>query len=276
MMLWLVCAALTLIVLALLLVPLLVARPFSRPRSEYDLAVYRDQLGEVEREVERGTLAAAQAESARVEIQRRILALEDKTAAQPTTRRRPWPLAVTIAVLVPCSAFALYALLGSPGLPDRPYALRAAQIREMQDQGEMIRGMVAQLSARLEQSPDDGKGWAMLGRSLRVLGQREQSIAAYRKAASLLPDDAAPRMELAGLLLQDIAQGSPLPEEFVRLMREILALEPENMDALYFSGIAALQAGDSIQARTLWTKVMTQLPEGEDKAEIKKQIEALP
>lgn len=115
----------------------------------------------------------------------------------------------------------------------------------------------------------------MLGRSLRVLGQKDQAINAYRKAIALLPADTGSRMELAGLLLEDIPQGAVLPPEFVGLMREVLAVDPDNMDALYFAGIGALQMGDTRRARELWTKVMVQLPEGEDKSEMKKQIDGL-
>lgn len=274
-MIWLVFAALAALTLAMVLVPLLRARPAQLSRAEYDLTVYRDQLAEIDGELERGTLTADQAEAARTEIQRRILALGSLGAAQAAPAGRPWGLAAAMAALVPVVGFGLYLVLGAPMLPDQPYAARADKIKEMQDQGEMIRTMVASLSAKLEKNPNDGKGWAMLGRSLRVLGQKDQAVGAYRKAVALLPADTESRMELAALLLQDIPQGSVLPPEFVGLMREILAVDPGNIDALYFSGIAALQMGDKTKARELWTKVMAQLPEGEDKVEIGKQIDEL-
>lgn len=274
-MIWLVFALLTLATLAVILVPFLRRRAAAPSRAEYDLTVYRDQLAEIDQEMERGTLTADQAGAARTEIQRRILALGalGKGAAAPLAR--PWKTAVALGLGVPVLGFGLYLFLGSPWLPDQPYAARAEKIKEMQDQGEMIRNMVASLSAKLEKNPNDGKGWAMLGRSLRVLGQKDQAVAAYRKAVALLPADTDSRMELADLLLQDIPQGAVLPPEFVGLMREVLAVDPDNINALYFGGIAALQMGDKTRARDLWTKVMAQLPEGEDKTEIKKQIDEL-
>ena len=274
-MIWLVFAALTAFTLLIVLVPLLRTRPVALTRAEYDLTVYRDQLAEIDTELERGTLLADQAEAARTEIQRRILALGSIGKDGGPQAGRPWTLAAGIALAVPLVGFGLYVFLGAPMLPDQPYAARADKIKEMQDQGEMIRDMVASLTAKLEKNPSDGKGWAMMGRSLRVLGQKEQAVAAYRKAVALLPADSESRMELAALLLQDIPQGAVLPPEFVGLMREILAVDPGNIDALYFSGIAALQMGDKTKARDLWTKVMVQLPEGEDRTEIKKQIDEL-
>lgn len=274
-MIWLIFAGLALATIAILVLPLLRAKAVPLSRAEYDLTVYRDQLAEIEVELERGTLSADQAVAARTEIQRRILALGSMGKASDATAARPWKLATVLALVVPLLAFGFYVFLGAPMLPDQPYAARADKIKEMQDQGEMIRNMVASLSAKLEKAPGDGKGWAMLGRSQRVLGQKDEAKASYRKAIALLPADSASRMELAGLLLEDIPQGSVLPPEFVGLMREVLAVDPDNIDALYFAGIAAMQMGDSRRARELWTKVMVQLPEGEDRSEIKKQIDEL-
>lgn len=274
-MIWLIFAGLALATIAILVLPLLRAKPVPLSRAEYDLTVYRDQLAEIEVELERGTLSADQAVAARTEIQRRILALGGATKPDAAQAARSWKLASVLALVVPLLAFGLYVVLGAPMLPDQPYAARADKIKEMQDQGEMIRNMVASLTAKLEKNPNDGKGWGMLGRSLRVLGQKDQAINAYRKAIALLPADTISRMELAGLLLEDIPQGAVLPPEFVGLMREVLAVDPDNMDALYFAGIGAMQMGDTRRARELWTKVMVQLPEGEDKSEMKKQIDGL-
>lgn len=274
-MIWLIFAGLALATIAILVLPLLRTKSAPLSRAEYDLTVYRDQLAEIEVELERGTLSADQAVAARTEIQRRILALGGATKPDAAQAARSWKLASVLALVVPLLAFGLYVFLGAPMLPDQPYAARADKIKEMQDQGEMIRTMVASLTAKLEKNPNDGKGWGMLGRSLRVLGQKDQAINAYRKAIALLPADTTARMELAGLLLEDIPQGAVLPPEFVGLMREVLAVDPDNMDALYFAGIGALQMGDTRRARELWTKVMVQLPEGEDKSEMKKQIDGL-
>ncbi|MCW5773521.1 MAG: c-type cytochrome biogenesis protein CcmI, partial [Rhodospirillaceae bacterium] len=74
MILWLAGGALTLVVLALIVGPLLRNRAAAQTRLDYDLEVYKDQLAELERDAARGLLAPAEIEAARVEIQRRILA----------------------------------------------------------------------------------------------------------------------------------------------------------------------------------------------------------
>lgn len=275
-MIWIIFAAMAAATVALLLVPLLRARPQAVSRAAYDLTVYKDQLAEVERELERGTLSADQADAARTEIQRRILALGDVGKGAAPQRSTARLAAALVAVVVPVVGFGIYVLLGQPNLPDQPFAGRKGQMAQMQGQADMIKAMVAQLSARLEKEPNDGKGWAMLGRSLRVMGETEKSQAAYKKAVALLPGDAEVRLEYGALLLSQVPQGGPLPPEFARLMREVVAVDPKNPDALYFSGLAEAQAGNAAKARDLWTRLLALLPEGSDeRKEVQEQLDAL-
>lgn len=274
-MIWMIFAAMTVATVALLLAPLLRARPKAASRAEYDLTVYKDQLAELEREVERGSLNAAQAEAARTEIQRRILSVGDQ-ATEKARPRRLTAIIVMVVLVVPLVGFGVYIMLGQPWLPDQPYSARAGKINEMKDQAAAIQAMVDQLSARLEANPADGKGWAMLGRSLRVLGDSGKAETAYKKAAALLPGDTQIRLEYASLLLAEIPAGSMLPPDFVGLMREVLAIDANNVDALYFAGISEAQTGNTAKARDLWTRLLAQLPEGSpERGEIQKQIDEL-
>ncbi len=274
-MIWGVFVGLTLATLAALLFPLFRSRPQAEARGQYDIAVYKDQLAELDRELEQGTMAPAQAEAARVEIQRRILAVTGLTAQSPVPPRLG--LAALICVgLVIVAGFGLYLRLGHPDLPDQPYAARADKIKEMQDQVAKIQGMVASLAARLEKTPNDGPGWAMLGRSLRVMGEKDRAIDAYRRAAALIPGDVQLRLEYAQLLLADLPDGAPLPAEFMGVIREIIAVDPNNPQGLFFQGLFAAQNGDTDQARSRWTKLLSVLPDGsEEQMNIRRQIEAL-
>ncbi len=275
-MIWIVFAAMTAVTVALLLAPLLRRKPQAMSRAAYDLTVYKDQLAEIEREVERGTLTADQADAARTEIQRRILALGDVGQGGKPTRGAVLAASVAVLAVVPLVGFGTYTMLGQPHLPDQPYSARAGMIADMQDQAALIQNMVASLSARLEKEPNDGKGWAMLGRSLRVMGEMEKSTDAYKKAVALLPGDVQVRMEYAALLLAEVPQGSALPPEFVRVMGEIVAVDPKNPDALYFTGLAEAQTGNAKKARDLWTRLLALLPEGsEEHKEIRDQLDAL-
>lgn len=272
-MIWLVFALMVATALAFLLLPLL--RPtaaVAAARVDYDLAVYKDQLTEIGRDVERGLLTPDQAEAARTEVSRRMLAAADGEKGQgkaPTGNGRG--AAIAIALAVPLVAFGFYVVLGAPDLPDQPYAGRAGQIDQAQGQAAQIRAMVAQLSDRLEKNPGDGKGWAMLGRSWRVLGDTGKAAEAFKKAVALLPKEVQPRLEYAALLLD---QTDTLTPEIVVLMREILALDPNQADALYFMGMAELQIGNKVKAREMWTRLLQQLPaDSPEHGEIMKLME---
>lgn len=146
----------------------------------------------------------------------------------------------------------------------------------MAEQAALFEGMVASLAAKLEANPEDGKGWAMMGRSLRVLGRRDQAIEAYKMAMRLMPRDTQVRLDYAGLLVADVPQGAPLPAEFVKVMTDVNRIDGDQPDALYFLGIAAVQGGDAARARALWTRLRDQLPaESEDRAELDRMIAEL-
>jgi cytochrome c-type biogenesis protein CcmH len=136
--------------------------------------------------------------------------------------------------------------------------------------------MVEGLSALLQDNPNDGQGWAMLGRSLRVLGQPDRAKSAFERALPLLPDNAQVRLEYASLLIEDLPAGSALPPKFVEIMKSVLAIDPNVPDALYFVGLSEAQAGRPEKAKELWTTLLNHLPpDSPDIAEIKRQIKAL-
>lgn len=259
---------------ALLIVPLLKGKAVGTVRSDYDITVYRDQLAELDRDLGRGELAAAEAEAARTEIGRRMLAAAECAESTPAKALRPLPLAAGLALAVPALAFGLYLMLGSPGLPDRPFDQRPAA---PSGQAEMVANMVRALSERLKANPEDGKGWSMLARSYRVLGDAEGALGAYGRAMALLPGDIEIRLEYADLLLELMPEDqTTLPPAVVAVMREILAIDPANAEALYYAGLAAVQAGNPAEARRMWTKILVTLPEGSrGRDELARQIEAL-
>jgi len=114
----------TSLAVALLLVPLLLRGRAAASREAYNLAVYRDQLSELERDIGRGVLTPDQAEAARAEIGRRILALAPSATATGVSSAMPFAIAVIAIVALPFAAWSLYAALGSPSLPDQPFAAR--------------------------------------------------------------------------------------------------------------------------------------------------------
>ena len=274
---WISAGGLALGVVGLLIVPFL-RRPSSdvAARAAYDLTVYRDQLTEVERDLERGLLSDGQADDARTEIQRRMLAAgseEDETPAEPSDIT-PWranrAIIATVAVLVPLGAIGLYASTGSPGMPGMPVAEREAETPAMQ--GGEVAAMVDRLAERLKTSPDDLKGWTMLGRSYRSMGRQADSAAAYKRAVDL----SKRRADLLGAYGEALvlAADNKITDEAVAIFNEVLGKEPLDPRPYYYLAMKASETADMEVAIQHWVNLLAISPaEAPWVPDIRKSIE---
>lgn len=263
----------TLIVLAMVLGPLL--RPTRTPpqRAAFDQAVYRDQLQELDRDVARGVIEAQSAASARLELQRRLLATEKEAPPVVPGRRQPL-LAAALAGAIIVLAGTVYGWLGAPGLPDDPYAARGPEIeRQKQEMAQMaqIRAMVAKLAADMKEHPDDVDGWLRLGRAYAVLGQAEDSGVAFAKAEQLKPNDPGVPLAEAEALMVGHSPVDPMPDRVVALLQRVVSLDPNNPAASWYLGLHAAQQGNFAEARSDWQRLLAALPQESDE---RKTVEA--
>lgn len=123
----------------------------------------------------------------------------------------------------------------------------------------MIETMVSRLDARLQENPDDPDGWLRLGRSYRVLGDAERSLAALAEGARRAPARLDIQLEYAHALFAPGTPGTP-PPEFIAAMRKILAIDPNQAEALWFVGRAEASLGNSSQAVDLLNCLLQRLP----------------
>jgi len=247
-----------------LLWPLLARRGVA-PRGRHDLAVYRDQLAEVDRDQARGLIPPDQAEAARVEIRRRILrasAAGEAGAQDPAAgRRTPAAAIAALAALLPMLAFAAYLALGRPDLPSRPAGGAAGPLASGEHRA-LLEKAAAELSDRLGQTSDDPDGWLELGRLQAELGRIDEAIGSLRRAREQAPDDPRLPVELADLLTR--AAGGVVTPEAQELFRAALeapggeaAADPR---AAYFVGVAEAQAGDVPGAIERWRRLLARAP----------------
>lgn len=218
-----------------------------------DLAVYRDQLAEVERDRVRGLMPASEAESARTEISRRLLAAASNTAlprSEGTNRRR---IAALVALIgIPALALSLYFKLGSPEYPDAPLAARLALPLEQQDIGMLI----GRLETRIAQEPNNGRGWEIIAPIYLRVGRIDDAVAARENAIRFLGSNAE-RETALGETLAAAASGKISPEAAAAFERA-LTHDPKFFRATYYLGVASEQNGDIARARALWTGIVEQ------------------
>ena len=259
---WILAAALTATVVAMLVRPLLRPAAAVPERSGWDLEVYRDQLAEIERDLGRGLIAAAQAEAARAEIGRRILALapvdgaEREAATPPSRPNRITALALTAAL--PLAALSLYLVIGRPDLPARPFSEQAAATAKPEEMPQKVLDAVTHLAERLKSEPGNLEGWQLLAQSYGKLGRLPEAVEAWRKAAALAPDDAEISSNLAEALV--FANQGLVPEDARQRFEAVQAKAPSDPRASHYLALARLQAGDDQGALDRWTKLVAASP----------------
>jgi cytochrome c-type biogenesis protein CcmH len=224
--------------------------------SGSDVEVYRDQLAELDRDRATGLIGEREAEAARVEISRRLLAAADAVApeqAEGAAKRRR-ALAIVAMVAIPIGAAALYATFGSPHLPGQPLASRGdGPIEE-----RSIQALVARVEAHLESNPDDARGWEVISPVYMRLGRYDDAVKARRNVLRLLGANAQREADL-GEALTGAANGVVTAEAKGAFERAV-QLEPENFRARYFLGLAAEQDGRRKEAAAIWSELLANAP----------------
>ena len=218
-------------------------------------SVYRDQLAEVDRDLAGGLIGAAEAEAARVEIGRRLLA----ASAEPLPRAEPngsLRRAVAIVALVglPLAALALYLPLGSPQLGDFPLAARS----RASDGTQPLVDLVAQVEAHLEKNPTDGRGWTVLAPVLERLGRYDDAVRAWRNSIQYAGDSSERRADLGEALTA--AAGGVVTGEAKAEFERALAMNADDIKASYFLGLAAEQDGRTGEAASIWNAMLAKAP----------------
>jgi len=208
-------ALLTTATVGVLLIPLLRTKMAATDRLDNDLAIYRDQLAEIERERAVGTMSESDAEAARIEVERRILAAAEQdrpVAASSPTLHRFLPPALCIAI--PLVALGVYLEIGRPGVPSAPFVAGAKPAP--QEPGLDLARLIAEARARLAAHPDDAETLSALG---ELLTQQADGVVS-----------------------------EPAVEAFTRA----LAKNANDARAIFYLGLHEAQSGDSKAALARW------------------------
>jgi cytochrome c-type biogenesis protein CcmH len=266
---WLVLGLMTAAAIFVMVRPLLTRTPAPAADADSDLAVYRDQLAEVDRDLARGAIAQPEAEAARIEISRRLIAAAERpdTTHRPDTEVAPrrWRMASVAALIaLPLGAVALYLALGSPELPGQPLADRLARAHAgagaATDEPTSLASLVGQVEAHLGRNPDDGRGWEVLAPAYMRLERFDDAAKARRNAIRLL-GATADRVAGLGEALAAAAGGIVTPDAKAEFERA-LELDRDNVTAALYLGLAAKQAGQPEEARRMWEGMIARAPAG--------------
>jgi cytochrome c-type biogenesis protein CcmH len=269
---WVICAGLILIALAFVLPTAMQRagesdREMEDERKEANIAVYRDQLSELESDLRNGIVSDEQYAQDREEIERRLL---EDTATSQTTKTVTAPAllrntAYLLGIGLPLVAVIFYLNVGSPkSITETPQVASArGQTAAPQERTqEQIAANVDKLAQRLQSNPNDAQGWTMLARSYNSMEKWSEAAGAYAKATEQSPNNADLWAEYA--FATAMANGRSLEGKPMELINRALKVDPQNSKALQLAGSAAFQAKDYKKAIDYWQQILKQVPAGSE------------
>jgi cytochrome c-type biogenesis protein CcmH len=251
---WIAAALLTAAVVILLARPLM-RKSAAADMGGTDLAVYRDQLAELEREKARGLVEAEQAAAMETEISRRMLNASREAQPAVATTAPSRALTMLLAVLFPIGGLVIYLSVGQPDMPGLPLAER--QVSQQQDPAKVL-AAVDEIKGRLKQTKDDLDRWVMVAEAYEKLGHPREAVETFRIAKQISPDDPGISAGLGEALIN--ADGGAVGEEAKKLFEAIPPDSDAQPEARYYLAMAAAQAGDMKTALRGWQSLMSDSP----------------
>lgn len=260
MLLWVSFAILTAAVVAYLLRPLRQAEgTVAVAPDAADLAVYRDQLKELDAERERGLIADSELESARAEVARRLLKRAGAESGEAVSSRKTSAGArrvyTAVAALLPLAGIVVYLAIGSPHLPAQPFAARETA----PDVEPAIASLIKKVEDRLKEHPEDGKGWDVIAPVYLRIGRFPEAAHAFAEANRL---EGESTRRLTGFAEATLLAESGMVTEPVRITaHRILQLDPKAVQPRVWLALGREQDGDLAGAVDEYRKLLTGAPE---------------
>ena len=255
MLFWILVATLTAAVAAVLLLPLLRAAATAEAPQSHDVEVYRDQLEELKRDEKNGLISGDDANFARAEVARRLLAATDavKAAAPVQPLKRGNRLAqLAVVLILPAVGLCLYLRTGNPDVPDAPLAARLA------NPGDDMNILIARAEQQLVAKPEDGAGWDVLAPIYYRSGRVEEAAVAFRNALRLLGDKP---VRLGGYAESLIAlSGGLVTNEARDALQKLLAIVPGDPRAQFYLALALKQEGKTPEALAAFEQIVSTSP----------------
>ena len=217
-----------------------------------DRAFYEAQVTELEKDLARGLISHGDAEAAKAEAARRLLARHEEAASAGSESPRARRMAAALALLmVPGIGMGLYLNIGSPHLPDRPLASRSSGSSD-------IFAAVARIEKHLEENPNDARGWEVVAPVYLRTGRPKDAAQAWAnviRIAGPTPD----RFTALGEALTFAEQGKVTPAA-LQAFQKALELDATIPQDRFYLGLAAEQMGDKDKARDIWVKLLADAP----------------
>jgi cytochrome c-type biogenesis protein CcmH len=256
-----VCVALA---LAFVLPPLLRERIATgqAARRDVNIAVYRDQMKEIEADRTRGLISEAQFQTAKMELETRLAddALSPDDTPEPG-RVSSRKLGYALGAVLPAAAFGLYFWLGNPtsllAIADAQSGPAHPAMAAAPGEHDFMK-LIQKVEEKTRAHPDDGEAWALLAKTYAAIEQWPKALPAYEKAIKLLPQDASVLSGYAEALA--VTNNHVLTGRSMELVRQALEIDPQDMKGLELAGIQAYQEQNFSRAGFYFRRLYPLLP----------------
>lgn len=216
-----------------------------------DVAFYRQQLSELDVDVDRGVLRPADVEATRIELGRRLIQASELSGAPVAEGRRRIVAAIAASLFVLALAAGLYGRVGRPDLPDAPLASRGGGNTD-------FASALARIEAHVASHPDDARGLEIMAPIYAKLGRFDDAARTYRGIIRVL----GPTPERSAALGQALVMAADgvVTQDARAAFDAALKGDPAMPQARFFTGLSALQDGDKAKARAIWTALVDEAP----------------
>jgi len=267
----------------------LIARSIVTPRdldsgvASKDLLIYKDQLVEVEKDLEKGVLSKSESDAARIEVSRRILLADKRSKLEKQTvsisQNHNKLITFIILIFILAGSFSIYAFLGNPSLPDMPLQARLAEIKEnrsqriSQEEAELLvpdeiieapsdyLALVSKLRIAMKERPNDIQGLRLLALHEFRLGKYRSARKAHLKIINVLGATATAKDLIDFAEVMIVATNGYVSPEAEFILRRGLEMKPNDGRARYYSGLSMAQSGRPDVTLRLWENLLDEGPD---------------
>jgi cytochrome c-type biogenesis protein CcmH len=267
----------------------LIARSIVTPRdldsgvASKDLLIYKDQLVEVEKDLEKGVLSKSESDAARIEVSRRILLADKRSKLEKQTvsisQNHNKLITFIILIFILAGSFSIYAFLGNPSLPDMPLQARLAEIKEnrsqriSQEEAELLvpdeiieapsdyLALVSKLRIAMKERPNDIQGLRLLALHEFRLGKYRSARKAHLKIINVLGETATAKDLIDFAEVMIVATNGYVSPEAEFILRRGLEMKPNDGRARYYSGLSMAQSGRPDVTLRLWENLLNEGPD---------------
>ena len=267
----------------------LIARSIFTPRdldsgvASKDLLIYKDQLVEVEKDLEKGVLSKSERDAARIEVSRRILSADKRSKLEKQTvsisQNHNKLITFIILIFILAGSFSIYAFLGNPSLPDMPLQARLAEIKEnrsqriSQEEAELLvpdeiieapsdyLALVSKLRIAMKERPNDIQGLRLLALHEFRLGKYRSARKAHLKIINVLGETATAKDLIDFAEVMIVATNGYVSPEAEFILRRGLEMKPNDGRARYYSGLSMAQSGRPDVTLRLWENLLDEGPD---------------